>query len=112
MRELVRVGGKDLVMATDKYGHSCLHHHHACSEGHLAVVKLLLSADDRALPRIASNDGGTCLHAACLEGHAQVVRQLMQVSGKDLPLVRDKQGRRCLHVGVRRGRRRDSRIRG
>ena len=93
VRELVRVGGEDLlaIMSTD--GESCLHI--ACGRGHLAVVKLLLAAAPNALSllNMESRTGVTCLLSACSSEHSEIVHELVRVGGKDLLLKTDNNGR-------------------
>ena len=89
-------------MATDKYGHSCLHH--ACIKGHLDIVQLLIMVNNVLLPTMASIDGETCLHVAChcRKEHADVVRELAKLGG-DLLLAKDKDGHSCLHFACALG---------
>ncbi len=50
--------------------------HHACSEGHLDLVTLLL-LDHRFHPQIADEAGCRALHLAAFAGHEKVVRLLL-----------------------------------
>ena len=52
----------------------------ACENGHLDVVRMLLSTEGID-PNRATKDGGTPLYIACEKGHLDVVRMLLSTEG-------------------------------
>ena len=51
--------------------------HVASQEGHLSIVKLLLSKQKRAHVNAKDENGATCLYAACEFGHLHVAKALL-----------------------------------
>ncbi len=66
----MNVGGKELLLMTEKDGGSCLYV--ACDKGHLEVVNVLIEAGRKELLLMTQNSGCSCLYAECHEGHLEV----------------------------------------
>lgn len=83
---LAACGGRDLIMAVDRFGANCMLH--AAAENKSDIVRLLLRLPEGAeLARTADYIGQTPLLKACKYGHAQVVKVLLEEEAGGLELV-------------------------
>ena len=70
--------------------------HIACLEGHLNVVKYLIT-QQRCDPNVKGANGRTLFHNACVEGHMDIIRYLITEQGCD-PVIKDNNGDMPIHI--------------
>jgi ankyrin repeat protein len=110
VREILRMGGDDLVQKTDMEGSTALHI--ACQRGDVEMAKALIKVGGRALlfkttlDNCRAGAGRTCLWVACAEGHADVIKELLAAGGEALAGEVGPDGRSCLHVACQHHRNR------
>lgn len=74
---LAACGGRDLILALDRFGANCMLH--AAAENKSDIVRLLLRLPEGAeLARTADYTGQTPLLKACKYGHVEVVKVLLE----------------------------------
>jgi ankyrin repeat domain-containing protein 50 len=81
LQTLFHQHGCSIVEAVDEHGRSALHA--ACANGHLEIVRYLLTMTGAKL-EAASNDGFTPLHFACSNGCLEVVEYLVETAGANV----------------------------
>ena len=94
-------GGRELLLATDIVGHTCLHY--AAHDGCVEIAKVLLDAGSSELCVLRNADGHSCLHIAAKECNLEVVKAVVEVGGHTLYMLTDELGYSCLHVAVHYG---------
>ena len=98
-KELVEVGGKELVLIKVNSGRSALRF--AAQQGHEATVLLLIETGGEDLVfGVSDTDGNTVLHYAAGKGHVEVVWLLIWAGGQRLLFLTNKDGVMPLHLAA------------
>ena len=67
VQQLIKAGGKKLLFATNKHGHSALHH--ASIHDRVEAARLLIEDGGKKLLLMTDCYGDSALHCAALQGH-------------------------------------------
>jgi len=102
--ELVRLGARVDVLASDVKGSCLCPLHCAVENGHLAVASRLLhaGADVNFACSYCGRERVTCLHIAAVRQNVEMVRLLLAAPGVDVSVC-DNDGAAALHVAARGG---------
>jgi ankyrin repeat protein len=84
IKNLFHQHGCSIVEAVDAHGQNALHY--AAANGHLEIVRFLLTMAGANL-EATSNDGFTPLYFACWNGHLEVVKYLVETARKTSKLL-------------------------
>ena len=101
MQQLIKVGSKKLLFATDKYGRPTLHlaSAHDCVE----AVWLLIKAAGKKLLQTTDIEGSSALPDASDESHVESLRLLIEAGGMEQVLLRNQSEHTALHSSAFNG---------
>ncbi|KAJ7977058.1 Ankyrin repeat family protein [Quillaja saponaria] len=99
VKELLPYTSKESIMLKNRSGFDPLHI--ACSQGHQAIVQVLLDHDP-GLSKTFGQSNATPLMSAATKGHATVVNELLSKDSSLLEISRSN-GKNALHLAARQG---------
>jgi GNAT superfamily N-acetyltransferase len=97
VEELVDAGA-DINKATTNIGATPLFI--ACQQGHINIVKILLSVQSIDVNKARTDNGMTPLYIACAKGHVKVVEMLLSVPDIDINKARTDNGMTPLYAAM------------
>ncbi|XP_068637597.1 ankyrin repeat-containing protein ITN1-like [Aristolochia californica] len=99
LKELLKYSGKECIVRKSQSGFDALHK--AASQGHQAIVQVLLDHDP-GLSKTVGPSNATPLVSAASRGHTEVVKELLAKDSSLLEIPRSN-GKNALHLSARQG---------